>query len=247
MAGGGSQENTSRDRSYGKDTLRPVTIKQLLDAVFPHPDAEPKVDGHEITQVTFVGQVRNVSMQATNFTYKLDDGTGTIEVKKWIDPEAVDNGEQGKEKMAEDGYVRVWGRLKQFNNKRHVGAVVIRPVQDHNEVQYHLLEATAVHLFMTKGPLGDGKQANGVNGMPNGAGGNAGGKSMPAGLSGGARKMYSTLQQSPSTHEGLHVQELAIKMGMDPNDVMKASEELLNHGMVYTTVDDTTWAILDEI
>jgi hypothetical protein len=39
-------------KTYGKDTLRPVTIKQIIDAQQPHPDAEFKLDGHEMTQVT---------------------------------------------------------------------------------------------------------------------------------------------------------------------------------------------------
>lgn len=39
------------DQTYGKDTLRPVTIRQLLHALHPHPDAEFKVDGSDITQV----------------------------------------------------------------------------------------------------------------------------------------------------------------------------------------------------
>lgn len=37
--------------TYGQDTLRPVTIKQVLDAQQPHPDADFKIDDVEITQV----------------------------------------------------------------------------------------------------------------------------------------------------------------------------------------------------
>ena len=40
--------------TYGQDTLRPVTIKQVLDAQQPHPDADFKIDEVEITQVTDV-------------------------------------------------------------------------------------------------------------------------------------------------------------------------------------------------
>ena len=43
---------------------------------------------HCISQITFVGQIRTISTQATNITYKLDDGTGLIEVKQWIDSDA---------------------------------------------------------------------------------------------------------------------------------------------------------------
>ncbi|KAA8570758.1 hypothetical protein EYC84_000153 [Monilinia fructicola] len=84
---GGSQDSPGGSKTYGKDTLRPVTIKQILDAVQPHPDADFKIDGSEVTQLSFVGQVHSISTQTTNNTYKVDDGTGLIEVKQWIDNE----------------------------------------------------------------------------------------------------------------------------------------------------------------
>src|SRR5690242_10964131 len=97
-------------------------------------------------QVTLVGQVRNISQQTTNITYRLDDGTGVVEVKVWIDPEADTS---HKAPIVENSYVRAWGRLKAFNQKRHLGAHFIRPIQNMNEVNYHLLEATLVHLYFT--------------------------------------------------------------------------------------------------
>ena len=42
----------SMQGTYGKDTLRPVTIKQVVDAQQPHPDAEFKIDEVEIIQVS---------------------------------------------------------------------------------------------------------------------------------------------------------------------------------------------------
>jgi hypothetical protein len=35
----------------GKDTVRPMTIKQILDAQQPHPDAEFRSDGEPFSQV----------------------------------------------------------------------------------------------------------------------------------------------------------------------------------------------------
>lgn len=250
-------------RSYGKDTLRPVTIKQLLDAHHPHPDAEYfLIDQTETTQVTFVGQIRNISTQTTNVTYKLDDGTGTIEVKVWIDADAAADSEHpsnGKPKPVEQGYARCWGRLKAFNNKRHVGANIIRPIQDFNEIQYHLLEATAVHLHFTRGPPESLNQTNGGAATANGAGqaanGHAGydggndsagaGKAPPPGTSRAARQVYETIKNSPQTHEGLHMQDIATRSGMDVGEVLKGGDELSSLGLIYTTVDDQTWAILD--
>lgn len=151
--------------------------------------------------------------------------------------------------------MHIWGRLKAFNNKRHVGSHVIRTVTDYNEVSCHLLEATAVHLYFVRGPPGasDGlKSEGGGQGMfVDGYGGggaaqqNGGGKKLSPKISQAAKKMYAFLQSSPQNNEGLHAQTIATKMGMPVNDVFKASDELLGEGAIYTTVDDETWAILE--
>jgi len=248
---GGSQDSPGGSKTYGKDTLRPVTIKQVIDAQQPHPDAEFKMDGTEITQITFVGQIRNVSTQATNITYKLDDGTGLIEVKQWIDTDAP--AETSKTQLQENTYVRVWGRLKAFNNKRHVGAHVIRPVTDFNEINMHLLEATYVHLYFTRGPpeslqpgIARGGDSNGMFVEQTGTNGfaNGGGKQLPA-MSATARRVFNQLQAAPQNNEGLHVQNIAAQLGLPANDVFKAGDELLGMGIIYTTVDDETWAVLE--
>lgn len=260
MPGSQGEGNASVKRGYGSDTLRPVTIKQLLEAEHPHPDADHfMLDGNEMKQVTFVGQVRNISTQTTNVTYKLDDGTGTIEVKVWIDAEAMQSDEMdlgaGKKKPAEQGYARVWGRLKAFNNKRHVGANVIRPIEDNNEISYHLLEATVVHLYFTRGPP-EAPQANGgaTNGYAGGqqqqtngyaAGGDGGDVLRMQGVSQIAKKVFACLKQTPQTNEGLHAQDIATRIGMEITEVKKAADELMGLGKVYTTVDDDTWALLD--
>jgi replication factor A2 len=247
----GGEGSASKKSGYGKDTLRPVTIKQLLDAHHPHPDADHfMVDDTEMTQVTFVGQIRNISTQTTNVTYKMDDGTGQIEVKVWIDAEAYDPSEEGKAKPVEQGYARVWGRLKAFNNKRHVGAINVRPITDYNEISYHLLEATVVHLQLTKGPPGgqsDGAAAANGYGQQQQRNGYAagGGGSDISGVSASARKVYACLKQTPQTNEGLHAQDIAGRVNMELSEVMKAGDELLGLGRVYTTVDDATWAILE--
>ncbi|KAJ9604264.1 Replication factor A protein 2 [Cladophialophora chaetospira] len=239
---------------YGKDTVRPMTIKQILDAQQPHPDAEFKSDGEAFAQVTFVGQIRSISTQPTNITYKIDDGTGIIEAKQWIDVNNSDDPSSkmdvdSKSKLVEDGYCRVWGRLKAFNNKRHVGAHIIRPVTDLNEVNYHFLEATAVHLFFTRGA------PNGANGAQPGQTNNNGALSREEVASASdshlshvsplARRIFATLKNTPQSNEGLHVQMIASTMGIATNEVYKGAEELVAAGVIFTTVDDNTWAMLD--
>lgn len=249
----GSQgESGGNRKKFGPDTLRPVTIKQLIEAHHPNPDAEHFIiDGSETSQITFVGQVRNISTQTTNVTYKLDDGTGIIEVKMWKDMDMNgDEGAPGKALPTEQSYARVWGRLKAFNNKRHVGAQIIRPIQDFNEIQYHLLEATAVHLHFSRGPLESVQSKGGANGAANGYGqqqdtGYGGGPQIPAGLSNGAKRVLACIRDTPQGHEGLHIQAIATQISMEISEVQKAGDELQNYGLVYTTVDDHTWALLD--
>lgn len=167
---------------------------------------------------------------------------------------AEENG-QPKTLLTEGVYARIFGTLKSFNNKRHVGARPggVRALTDHNEVQCHLLEATIVHLQLTRGPLNDEKKAGGANGADNGGqpqmnGASAGsGKQLPAGLSSAAKRVYHCLSSGAQSNEGLHMHDISARLGMDPTAVDEGGNELVNLGLAYTTVDEQTWAILDEL
>lgn len=201
-----------------------------------------------------MGQVRSVNPQATNITYRLDDGTGTLDVKKWVDAEKQDDADP---KFELDQWVRVWGRLKAFNQKRHVGAHFIRAIDRFDEVNYHLMEANYVHLYFTKGPLGEQQNGAAANGGDGGAGdsmfvdqyGGANGRGEEAAKLGSCgqngRKMYQFLSNTPGGNEGVHLNLITSGTGLTTRDVLSAADELLAQGLVYTTVDDETWAILD--
>lgn len=152
--------------------------------------------------------------------------------------------------------MRVWGRLKAFNDKRHVGAHIIRPITDFNEVNMHLLEATAVHLFFTRGPPyalkgaktedgGDGMFVGGYAGGANGADGGDASRQLPRNTSATAKRVFALLQAAPQNNEGLHVHNIAAQLNIPTNEVFKAGDELLGNGLIYTTVDDETWAVLE--
>ncbi|KAK4454301.1 replication factor A protein 2 [Podospora aff. communis PSN243] len=252
MGGGTQQGSQGGGSKFADDTLRPVTIKQLIESDEPYPGAGLSVDGIPITQVTLIGQVRSIKPQATNVTYQIDDGTGVIDVKKWLDAERADGGANAT--FQPDTYVRVFGRLTQFNSKKHVGAHFIRQIEDFNEVSYHLLDATYVHLYLTKGASGGGA----------GAGGDAGGDGMfvdggngaarPAGgvhnarlkqCSRNAQTVFNYMQRLAAGDEGANVQAIAQGTGLAARDVIAAADDLLGQGLIYTTLDDETWAVLD--
>lgn len=226
-----------------------MTVKQILDAEEAYAGADFKIDGATVTQVTAVGQVRSVNAQPTNITIRLDDGTGQLEVKKFIDTQEAPTAE-----YEVDSHVRVWGRLKSFGGKRYVGAHLIRPITDFNEVNYHMLEATYVHLFYTRGPLGQNGQPAGGNedsmfvdggAGANGAGSNPITSGKLSGCSPKARKLFNFMNDTPGGNEGIHLNILANSTGMSLQDVETAADELLSHALIYTTIDDHTWAILE--
>ncbi|KAL1977037.1 hypothetical protein VTN31DRAFT_3319 [Thermomyces dupontii] len=272
MAGGGGfvsgdMNSPSTSKQVDNQTLRPVTIKQLIDATQAHPDAAHQIDGTDIGSVYIVGQVRNISTQSTNITYKIDDGTGEIEARQYIDSTTaqledsmdVDGtgtktaaGAGSKNKVELNGFVKAFGKLRVLGNRRFLGAHSVRPVKDINEVHTHFLEATAVHLFFTRGPpptAGGGAKAAG--GAVSGGQDMYGTTSMttterplPA-MTPAARRVYNLLKSEPQSNEGLHMQNISAKLGMPATDVMKAGDELLSAGLIWSTVDELTWAILD--
>jgi len=244
--GGGGGKN------FQDESLRPVTVKQILDAEEAYAGADFKIDGATVTQVTAVGQVRSFNPQATNLTIRIDDGTGQLEVKKFIDTDKQEEAQNPGYGL--DSHVRVFGRLKHFSGKRYVSAHLIRPITDPNEVNYHMLEATYVHLYYTRGPLGrNGQAAGGVDGdsmfVDGGAGAGAGANPATSGKLSGcstlARRMHTFMNESPGGNEGIHLNVITNSTGMSVRDVLTAADELLGLGLIYTTVDDETWAILE--
>ena len=245
---------------YNNSTLRPVTVKQVLDASQPYPEAPFVVDGADTASIVFVGQVHNISTQTTNVTYKVDDGTGEIEVKHWVDSTAIDpmdmaddsSKSKGEPQIEVNGYIKAFGKLKSFGNKRYVGAHCVRAVTDINELHCHFLLATAIHLFFTRGPPGGdkGSKADAVNGgLQDNMGGedyygtNGADQSLPA-MSPTARRVFHFLKDEPQSNEGLHVQLISAKMNLPVTNVTAALTELHSASLVFSTVDDYTWAYL---
>lgn len=228
-----------------------MTIKQLIECDEAYPGAGLSIDGIPVTQVTLVGQVRGVKPQATNITYSVDDGTGVVDVKKWVDAERPEGASEAK--FAPDTYVRVFGRLTSFNGKKHVGAHFIRAIDDFNEVNYHLLDATYVHLFLTKGAPAQGGAgaAGGDAGGGDGMfvdGGNGGARAAPNRLklcSKTGQTVFNYMQRMAAGDEGVGAPAIASGTGLSIRDVISGADDLLGQGLIYTTLDDETWAVLD--
>ncbi|KAL2314269.1 Single-stranded DNA binding protein Ssb2 [Schizosaccharomyces pombe] len=234
-----SQPSVDRQQGAG-NKLRPVTIKQILNASQVHADAEFKIDGVEVGQVTFVGVLRNIHAQTTNTTYQIEDGTGMIEVRHWEHIDALSE-------LATDTYVRVYGNIKIFSGKIYIASQYIRTIKDHNEVHYHFLEAIAVHLHFTQ-------KANAVNGAnapgygtsnalgynnisSNGAANSLEQKLAEYSLTPAQMTVMQAIHSAPETNEGVHVRQLAQSVGPGI-DLTAVTDFLQQEGIIYTTIDE---------
>ncbi|KLO09683.1 nucleic acid-binding protein [Schizopora paradoxa] len=159
------------DRRSNAQALTPLTIKQCLEATQAHSDAELCIDGTEVGQLTIVAQVLTIARQVTNRVYFLDDATGRIEARSFIDPSS-DTGSEGDEQdIPEGSYVRVTGTLKHFANKRYINANHVRPcgfspstplppsngvtvatAAAVHELYFHYLEVMQMMVVRKKGP-----------------------------------------------------------------------------------------------
>ena len=220
---------------------------QILEYATPietNNNNEIMLDGSEAKRVTIVGQVRNVSEQTTNVTYKLDDGTGTIEVKVWNQEgkDEFSESKSSKQKLEAGMWARATGEVKTMGRKHLLGHNIKR-VTDMNEISYHLLDATYVHLYFTKGPI-DAKAKTEDGDQMDYAQQNGGGNNL-VGVGPLAKKVFQCLQQTEFGQEGLHMQHIASLTNMSMADVGKAGDELIQRSLIYTTIDDQTWAILE--
>ncbi|EMG47178.1 Replication factor A protein 2, putative [Candida maltosa Xu316] len=79
-----------------RQKLTPVTIKQINDATQPVPDSEFKVHNVELNLVSFVGVVRKVENNGATVLITIEDGTGTVEVRRWVDEQNTSADEESQ-------------------------------------------------------------------------------------------------------------------------------------------------------
>ncbi|KAG9031609.1 replication factor A protein 2 [Tulasnella sp. UAMH 9824] len=230
-------------------SLRPVVCRQILTATKAG-ENETIIDGVECTQLTFVGQIHNVNQQATNLVMTLDDGTGQVEIRQWLDGGMDLDQLMDKQGIQENEWIRVLGTVKYFGGKRTFNAMVIRPVKDPHEIYFAMLEALQVHMFYTRGaPTGasQGLSNNSQNAY------NAATSTTNAGSAMGGfghlppmeRKIVQHIINSAPGEEGIHVTELTKGLGPNINaeDVSNALDRLTEAGHIFNTIDEFHYQI----
>jgi hypothetical protein len=70
-----------------------VTIRQLLNAESLPAGGELVVDNAELSQVEILGRINKINISSSNTQYVIDDGTGSIDVRKFTDLQEDDDNE----------------------------------------------------------------------------------------------------------------------------------------------------------
>lgn len=183
--------------------ITPLTCKQISRAE-QLPSGVISIDGREMHMVTIVGQVVDKDEQSAVVVMRVDDGTGIVDVRKWVDntdeAAAAGGGDQGESAISVGMYVRVYGDLRSFQGSLIIISTRILLIQDYNEITYNLLLSITAHLNNTRGPIpqltvgADGSAAigNGAAAAAVAAGGAGSIYGAAAGMGGaGSMSMYS--------------------------------------------------------
>ncbi|KAF9110685.1 replication factor A protein 2 [Mortierella sp. AM989] len=239
QGGGFVQDSFSSDagaiKKIANHTLRPVTIKQLLNVTQTQADGDFRIDGHDVGQVTFIATVRTISKQSTQHTYTVEDGTGTIDAKRFPteDEDPID-----LSSIAIGSTVRIVGLLKQFNQKFSVNIHAIRPILDMNELTYHNLEVIYVHVSLTRSKGNMGISSTSHNNIGNHGMANAGSGSVVGEIPEQIVEMVHNHPDAGST--GTPRREIIARFAQltgGPEAANTLIDEMVNEGVLYTAED----------
>jgi len=142
-------QNSPRKRSRNLP-LVPCTIRQILSAQqITLEDDDFLIDGQLVNQVSIVALIINSSPQPNHYNYQIDDATGVLDVRIWIDNEPPYYVQSQSSEWTSGRYVRVMGNIKAFGVRRTLIAVRLNIVEDPNEITYHHLECLYIHMKNT--------------------------------------------------------------------------------------------------
>jgi Single-stranded DNA-binding replication protein A (RPA), medium (30 kD) subunit len=124
-------------KATDEQTLVPVTISMLVNAA---QNNKMLLDGREPHHIKVVAAITGVQMGSTSYSYTIEDGTGAIDVKEWLDEGNIEVSKMREEAAVEHQYVRIIGKLEEYDGKPQIVAHTVRKLPNGNELTYHFLE-----------------------------------------------------------------------------------------------------------
>lgn len=227
--------NGGSQRQQTRSSLTPVTIRQINEATQPVPDGEFTVNNVSLNMVSFVGVIRKVENQTSAVILTIEDGTGSVDVKRWVDDKTTTAAEETETFQAmENSYVYVTGALNEFNQKKAIQQSKIVQITDHNEVLYHMLYSISNHLE-AQGLLNVGAVKSEGNGLFVSADSAASGSD---GLDIQDRIMSVITSNSLAMPEGVPVSWISGSLGVSVDVIQDKCQFLAEQGKIYQGYDE---------
>lgn len=239
----GGVKPASQKTERAKQSLRPVTIKQILNSHEESPSGPTLVDGVPVTRVSLVAVIRDIKKYDTVVIYRIEDGTGVFDLKRFIGKSnnPADDGDKEMRSYDDEGndenetedpyevgqYIYVQGSTKVFNEERRIQIQTMRRVEDHNEVIFHLLDAIKAYKYLVKGETG-------------GVGGNDG-NSNSLFLGGSQNDPEAIVLQAIKKYrgDGVNSTTLAYETKLPVGTIDKIIESLSEQGHIFNGDEDT--------
>lgn len=243
-------------KDYGEQTIIPLTNRMVLSANKNAEDDMALPDGRALHQVKIVGAVRSAEDSSTKVNYQIEDGTGLVEVQKWVDDnESPAAAEFRQQSMQEHIYVRVIGQVKEYDGKKSIVAYSIRPVSTGNELSYHMLEVVHSAEKYKKGQSIVSTGAPYTSNTASGVGFNSGptakptmGAMTPAVGGGGNGGSVQAIvldfirANGEDSEEGCGIQQCISSIAQfSEQDIRKAVGSLAAEGEIYSTINEDTY------
>lgn len=240
-----NDSSPAQTRSRETQGLIPVTVKQINEA--SHSGDEKSsfaINGVDLTNVTLVGMVFEKSERNTDVNFILDDGTGRINCRRWVN-DTFDTKEM--EEIQDGMYVRVYGNLKSFQGVKQLVAFSVRPVTNFDEISFHFIDCIHNHLRTKLKVEGITPASDSSLPRKNSSNGSQAPSSNPVyaqysvdGLKDCDKLVIDYLQQHSdmSDERGIHVEELARELKLPTEKIMLSLKALGDDGLVYSTIDD---------
>ncbi len=241
----GSGETKGSDKKVYKDkTILSVNVKQIKGAE-KGPEGI-KIDTCDVETVRAMGTITSVNEQSTSVEYVLNDGTGDIKVRRWVEKDQP-KVEEAYALCKEGAFVSVVGNIKEYQDELSIQSFRMCIVDDYDEMTHHLLDVILSHNINTKGPIPGSAaaaatkiQVNTPNVYMNSPGMrvvNDGGVDMEHQL------MNAIRETGADTEEGTTVAQVQEYMNRNGASVsMEGVQKMVNmcheNGVIYGTTDD---------
>lgn len=242
--GSGGKGNNGR-KSTDEQTIQPCTVSMILRAR-PEPGADNSLelpDGRKVHHIAFVGAIKDFVENSTNIMYEVEDGTGLIEVKQWVDQnDSAAKLEMRQLCMKENIYVKVVALPKFYDGTVQLVAESIRPIVSGNELSCHLLDVVyAGEKLKNRGmfvaPQMSLQQGHHVSAM-----GSAGRPLQKANDSRDVKDAVARFirVEGDKNDVGAEIAECVSQLGVRYGEeaVRKCVEELAGEGLIYSTATE---------